>query len=373
MTQATSATRPSPHDDDPQAAAQVRGAHLVGSVNLPTAEDTFRTVAAHAGTHLRRIPDGEVGERFHWILFQGARFDAVPGLARLPIEPVIVAGFDVRPHVLDGSVPADELVFGELGYAAAATASYADFVRLRAQGVIPATTRFQVCLPTPLAPVVAFVVPEAREVVYPAYEAAMLREIEAIVAAVPAGDLAIQLDLATEFALVEGANLGAGPAQAWFAIDSDEVLSGCVARAARVASTVPADVELGFHLCYGDVAEKHFVEPSDTRRLVEVANGLAATVTREIAWFHLPVPIERDDVEYVAPLADLTIDPATELYLGVVHHEDGVEGAQRRLAAAAQVLGEREIGVGTECGFGRGPSERTGPLLDVHTAVARAW
>ncbi|MNW66315.1 hypothetical protein D3C74_447740 [compost metagenome] len=96
-------------------------------------------------------------------------------------------------------------------------------------------------------------------------------------------------------------------------------------------------------------------------------------MTREIDWFHLPVPIERDDVEYVAPLADLAIDPATELYLGVVHHEDGQEGALRRLAAAAQVLGEREIGVGTECGFGRGPSERTAPLLELHAAVARAW
>jgi hypothetical protein len=362
---------------DPVAPAEgsvtVRGAHLVGSVNLPTAEDVFRLVAGRAGAHLRRVPDGEVGERFHWILFQGARFEAVPGLARLPIDPVIVAGFDVRPLALDGSVSPGDLVFGDLGYAAAATSSYKDFARLRAEGVIPAGTRFQVCLPTPLAPVVAFAVPEARAAVHTAYEAAMLREIGQIVAAIPADELAIQFDLASEFALIEGANLGAGPAQAWFAVDSDEVLAGCVARAARVASAVPAGVELGFHLCYGDVAEKHFVEPSDTRRLVEVANGLAASVTRDIDWVHLPVPIERDDVEYVAPLADLTIDPATELYLGVVHHEDGAEGARRRLAAAAQVLGERGVGVGTECGFGRGPSERTAPLLDLHVEVARAW
>lgn len=376
MTQVNQAPQPATHAPASSAAAQVRGAHLVGSVNLPTAEDTFRTVAAHAGTHLKRIPDGEVGERFHWIMFQGQYFEAVAGLVRVPIAPIPVAGFDARPHVLDGSVPADELVFGELGYAAAAAASYADFARLRTEGAIPATTRFQVCLPTPLAPVMAFVVPELRAAVYPAYEAAMVREIEAIVAAVPAADLAIQLDLASEFAFIEGANLGAGPSRAWFApegsTDAAPVVAGCVELAARVASTVPEGVELGFHLCYGDIAEKHFVEPADTRRLVDVANGLAAAVTREVAWFHLPVPIERDDVDYVAPLAELTIDPATELYLGVVHHEDGVEGAQRRLAAATQVLG-RGFGVGTECGFGRGPSERTGPLLDVHTAVARAW
>jgi hypothetical protein len=55
----------------------LRGAHLVGSVNLPTARDTLRTVASRLGAHARRVPDGEVGERFHWILFQGARFEAV--------------------------------------------------------------------------------------------------------------------------------------------------------------------------------------------------------------------------------------------------------------------------------------------------------
>ena len=69
----------------------VRGAHLVGSVNLPTAEDTFRTVAAHAGTHLRRIPDGEVGERFHWILFQGARFVAGPATLLTVLASVWIA------------------------------------------------------------------------------------------------------------------------------------------------------------------------------------------------------------------------------------------------------------------------------------------
>ncbi|MGO1934072.1 MAG: hypothetical protein ACTH5E_09265, partial [Cellulosimicrobium funkei] len=93
---------------------------------------------------------------------------------------------------------------------------------------------------------------------------------------------------------------------------------------------------------------------------------------RPVQWVHLPVPIARDDVAYVAPLADLRLDPATELYLGLLHHEDGVEGARRRLAAAASVLGDGPVGVATECGFGRGPSERTTGLLDLHAAVLAA-
>ncbi|MFC8599592.1 hypothetical protein, partial [Isoptericola sp. NPDC057191] len=331
----------------------LRGAHLVGSVNLPTARDTLRTVASHLGEHVRRIPDGEVGERFHWILFQGARFEAVAGLTRLGDEPVVVAGFDVRPHVLDSSVPADELRFGPLGYAEAAIASYADFVALRAEGVIAPGTRFQVCLPSPLAAVTTFVAPADRAAVHPVYEAALVRELAEICSAIPAEDLAVQVDLATEFAFVEGANLGGGAARAWFdrgAGGDEDVIEGCARRAARFAAHVPPAVQLGFHLCYGDVAEKHFVEPADTAHLVAMANALVAAVPRPLTWVHLPVPIDRDDVAYVAPLADLALDDATELYLGVLHHEDGVEGAGRRLAAAAQVLGGRQVGVATECG-----------------------
>ncbi|SKC34772.1 hypothetical protein [Krasilnikoviella flava] len=358
----------------------LRGAHLVGSVNLPTARDTLRTVATRLGSHARRIPDGEAGERFHWILFQGTRFEAVEGLSRVGGEPVVVAGFDVRPHVLDGSVPADELQFGPLGYAEAARASYADFVALRAEGVIAPGTRFQVCLPSPLAAVTTFVAPADRAAVHPVYEAALVRELEEILAAVPAEDLAVQVDLATEFAFVEGANLGGGAARAWFENDggrgadgaAEDVVQGCAVRAARFAAHVPAAVQLGFHLCYGDVAEKHFVEPTDTGRLVEMANSLVVAVPRPITWVHLPVPIDRDDVAYVAPLAQLALDAATELYLGVLHHEDGAAGARRRLAAVAQVLGERTVGVATECGFGRGPSERTAALLDLHVEVLAA-
>jgi hypothetical protein len=39
----------------------------------------------------------------------------------------------------------------------------------------------------------------------------------------------------------------------------------------------------------------------------------------------------------------------------------------RRIEAAATVV--PRFGVATECGFGRGPAERTAPLLDLHRAI----
>jgi hypothetical protein len=35
---------------------------------------------------------------------------------------------------------------------------------------------------------------------------------------------------------------------------------------ARLGRAVPDDVELGFHLCYGDLDAKHFVQPTDAAK-----------------------------------------------------------------------------------------------------------
>ncbi|MGH1548532.1 hypothetical protein ACRAWB_04875 [Leifsonia poae] len=347
----------------PSASPTIRGAHLVGSVNLPDAETVLRTVSSHLGPQLRRIPDGEVGERFYWVQFQTKRLDEVRGLSRIPGEPHLLRGvFDGRPFRLDEGVSADELVFPNLGYADAALASYGTFRRLRDEGAIAPGTRFQVSLPTPAGVIGPFVVPEDRAALEPAYERALFGELQRILDGIPHDDLAIQWDTAVEFALLEGRM------PSWF---GDDVLAGVLERAARQAAAVPADVQVGYHLCYGDVEEQHFVQPSDAGHLADVLGGILAQAPRPVTWVHLPVPIERDDAAYFAPLASVAVPEGTELYLGLIHHEDGVEGAQRRAAAAATAI--TSFGVGTECGFGRGPSERTAPLLDLHAAVAEAW
>ena len=45
-------------------------AHLLGSVPLADTETVFRAVCAELGPHIRRIPDGETGERLQWVGFQ---------------------------------------------------------------------------------------------------------------------------------------------------------------------------------------------------------------------------------------------------------------------------------------------------------------
>ncbi|REJ08702.1 hypothetical protein DY023_00485 [Microbacterium bovistercoris] len=345
---------------------QPHGALLVGSVNYDDAEKTMRTAAEMLGGLLRRIPDGEVGKRFHWIMFQPDVLGQAEGIDRVGENPIpFKAGIDARPLRIAEGADAASIVLPPLGYASAAVESYEIFRRLRDEGAIAPGVRFQVSLPTPLAVVSSFFAGDDRAAIEPVYSAAVLRELDEILAAIPHHDIAIQWDVASEMGIIERASGYGKVMDAWWPGDP---FDGLVSRLAALIDAVPADVEVGVHLCYGDAGEKHFVEPSDAGNLVRYANAVIAASGRELSWLHLPVPIERDDEAYFAPLAGLTA--VDELYLGLVHREDGAEGAQRRIAAASVFV--PEFGVATECGIGRAPAGTTEGILQTHADVTAA-
>src|SRR5206468_12179320 len=135
----------------------------------------------------------------------------------------------------------------------------------------------------------------------------LLGELDRILDAIPHDRLAIQWDTAVEFGFLEHVELGGFRLTAWF----DDELGGVVERAARQAGAVPDDVSVGFHLCYGDVEEAHFVQPKDAGTLASVIRGLLAAAPRRVDWIHLPVPIERDDAAYFAPLSGVAVPDGT--------------------------------------------------------------
>ena len=52
--------------------------HFNGSVNLVDTESVMREIAARVPSGLRRIPDGETGDRGNWIFFQLQKFLQLP-------------------------------------------------------------------------------------------------------------------------------------------------------------------------------------------------------------------------------------------------------------------------------------------------------
>jgi len=333
--------------------------HLIGSVPLPTAEEVFRRLGAALGPLLSRMPDGETGERRRWIYWQRTMLERHPAM-----EVDAEAGL-LELRQWDGSllrrapllrfrpgVDPDRVEF-PTGYAEAARESWALFDRLRREGALPAGLRFQVCLPTPMSSAFMYVSPRAHDDYQRAYERSLRRDLDRIVAAVPHGDLSIQWDICQEVLVFEG----------YFPTRPSDYRERIFALLARLGDAVPADVEMGYHLCYGSPADQHLVMPKDTAILAELARAILAGVKRRVDFLHLPVPRERDDAAYLAPLRDLALPPALRLYLGLLHHGDR-EGDRRRIDRARDAVGD--FGVATECGWGRGEPARLPGLLESH-------
>ena len=131
---------------------------------------------------------------------------------------------------------------------------------------------------------------------------------------------------------------------------------------------VPADIELLYHLCYGDNNHRHVIEPTDMGDMVEFTNRLSARIKRPLQLVHMPVPRNRADDAYFEPLKRLELRPETELCLGLVHFTDGLEGTKRRIATARKYA--KDFSIATECGFGRRKVETIPELLRIHAGAA---
>jgi hypothetical protein len=334
--------------------------HLVGSIGIDTVEEVFSTVGRLLGRRLRRVPDGEPGGRRLWAGWQYPLLRANPYLRADPSGAVRKNSRLPQLCLAEGVDPL-AVTFSELGYAREARASYLDFVSARDHGKFPPDTRFQVCLPTPVAVVYSFCTTRDLIPILDAYERAMVREVQAVCAGIPHLDLCIQLDLCQEMVLIDGQPQDEFP-------EVESSLPEIMERVRTLCAPIPENVELGFHLCYGDYGAKHFIEPRDTACLVQMANALTACLAHPVAYIHMPVPIARSDDAYFRPLAGLVRDASTEIYLGLVHVADGAEGTCRRIDAASRYLSD--FGIASECGMARARTpDVVENLLRIHAEV----
>lgn len=341
-------------DRPDQSGGKPRGVHLVGSVPLSDNETVFRSVGGVLGRHLRRLSDGETGKRSRWSSWTAPSYEQTEGLEMVDPPEGSYTPWRQARLVVDPS----ELVLARLGFADAALDSYKIFAALKQQGVLPAHLRFQVCLPSPVAPMITLIQEGSRAAVEPAHVRQLTAELGEIVDGVPHDQLAIQWDVCQDVGIWEG----------YFPAYFDDPQGGVIERLSQRAGDVPEDVEVGFHLCYGDFGHHHFMQPKDLAVVVEIANRLTASTVRPINWIHMPVPVDRDGEAYFSPLRHLSLDPVTELYLGLIHHHDGIEGAQRRMAAARGAVSA--FGIATECGFGRRDPGTIMELLQLHRDLA---
>jgi len=337
--------------------------HFVGSIPLPDSETVFLTLSQAVGKHLIRLPDGETGIRKTWIRFLQ---DVLAGNSAIEfakdVPPFKFVQWDgklvreiPRLRVKPGAT-IDPASF-KTGYADMAIESWKIFERLQKAGDIPAGVKFQISIPTPIAPTYNNMVPADRPKVLAALVPHFIGEVAQIAKALPNDRIAVQWDVCQEVLAWEG----------YYEPGPVDIRRETVDVLTRIGDGVPASIEFGYHLCYGSPADEHMVLPKDMGIMVEMTNAVVSGVKRPIQFFHMPVVKARTDDAYFAPLKNLKLRPETELYLGLIHHNDAAGDAARLMAARRH---HRVDGVGTECGMARGDPARLPALLAAHARAA---
>lgn len=332
---------------------------LIGSFPPSLSQREVFTIAGRALAGVaKRLPDGEVQG---WATFPQATLAKAVGLEAS--ERTARSQPEMPPYPLWRMKPGmrpEDIRFAPVGYDRIARNSYAEFLAARREGAVAPGTKFQVSLPTPFATMGAFIIPEEVPALLPVFERHYFAEVDAIVRDIPAGDLAMQWDVAVEIVQsLEGVRSG---------LKENAPLPFLAAALGRAVARVPANVECGMHFCYGNPGGRHIIEPKDTATMVALGNAVFSNLTRPLSWLHMPVPKSRDDDGYFAPLKDLRLPPDTEFYLGLVHLSDGLAGATRRMAAAKRYA--PYFGVGYECGLRYFRPETIGEMLALHKVAA---
>ncbi len=342
--------------------------HFNGSVNLPDTETVMREISSRIPDGVRRMTDGETGDRNYWISFQTRKFEQMPEFEMVASGIIYETGPDApeMPQLrLAEGASAESIDWPNLGYADAYTASFATFDQLQEQGTIPAGVRMQMQYPTPLASMAGTIAPADLPAVAPAYEAALFADLDTLLARLPHDRVAVQWDIAVELGALEGA-MGV-------TMPMEQIAPGIV----RCLERVPDDVPVGLHLCYGDYGHQHWAQPASLQMQVDLFNAVTSAGARRLDFVSFTVPQDRDDSGYFEPLGDLRAGPDTELNFALVpyHPADQAPGTTARqiehidAALAAAGAGGREWGLCTECGMGRVDAGDVPGLLDLHSTI----
>ena len=340
-----------------------RNIYLVGTIPLTRPYDVFTLVADILGEKVLRVPDGEIGDRRMWVQAQYPYLLSAEAVEAggMPEDGLSRKGSYQFPLRLCPGATAGDVQFPDLGYTRYARYAYSVFKALKEAERIPANWRLQIGLPAPMD-VCVMVEFDDRSAIESAYERAMLREIEQIQREIPHAELAITFDV------VRGVLHWEFPDHPYPQLHFDNAREGTLERYCRLGVAVASDVELGYHLCYGDQQHTHAIEPGDLAATTGLASALTSALQRSIDYFHVPVPRNRADDAYFEPLSDLAVGEA-ELYLGLVHYSDGLEGTRKRIDVAQKY--RSEFGSACECVFGRRPAEHNiARLLQLHADAA---
>ena len=340
-----------------------RAAHLVGSIPAGSGPAAMELAREHLNGTMRWLPDGETGERFHWVIH------IIEGLRKHPdLEVVSDGDFSDYDDLLQFRVRKGHKLRGEtldFGHVQAFRDSYEEFKRVRAE-IGDERLTFQVGIPGDFDMAGMVMGPRGALLNRRPFHVATVSEVGAIFA--EAGrDVVFQIEVPFELVFVARAPQVVRP-----------LVARLLARAVTgIARDAPAGARMGVHLCLGDMNHKALVGMKDMSPVVELANAIARgwPSGRDLEFMHAPFSGASQppplDPAYYAPLRKLRLPSQTRFIAGFVYEHQSLED-QTRLLRVIEAAAGRRVDVSAACGLGRRSLDEAVASMQRARALARA-
>jgi hypothetical protein len=317
-----------------------KGVMFSGGVPADSVSEVFGLLADSVGDRALAYPDGEIGDRRDWII--AINQNVMPEVAGIEV----IGPSPYSPRFEFYKVTDQSLVDfkGKLPYARDAIAGYGIFQRLKQEGRIAHSVRFQMAIPG-AHDVIATTFPDPAHwsVLYSAWAAAIQDECKKMLAVIPTQDLCLQIDWCVELVTIIGR-----PGDTMSQAERDRHLDLYTSKGylnPQVAH-IPEEVLLGFHICAGTFPAYPVADIKDIGVPVRAANLITRNAGRRVDYFHLPV-IQSAGEAYFRALSDLKVESA-RIYLGL-ECNDGLGPMRQRMEIARRYL--PEFGVAHYCGY----------------------
>jgi len=99
---------------------------------------------------------------------------------------------------------------------------------------------------------------------------------------------------------------------------------------------------------------------------VRMSNESVRRINRHVDYVHMPV-VHQPDAAFFEPLRHIAVDD-TRVFLGMVHHTDGIDDYRRRRDVARKFL--PVFGIASVCGYGRVAPDQARGIQDLHAEDA---
>ena len=89
-------------------------------------------------------------------------------------------------------------------------------------------------------------------------------------------------------------------------------MNSILQRLVRLPSAVGPDVEMEYHLCYGDFSHMYSIQPFDIRLVVDLAKAIVKNISHHnrVSYVQMPIPKDKLEERCFLPLKGLELQGA---------------------------------------------------------------